>query len=365
MVHEHQKVIHFSFDPDVEPLAPGEGRLTHIGNATMLIEYGGVRILTDPAFLRAGEYVDLGEGATARRLVDPAMSIASLPPIDAILLSHFQGDHFDPAAEYGLCRTLPVVTTRGAVDRLGRRGFHEAHPLDTWQWIALRKGNALITITAMPAGQRPAAVDPAWPGLPNLMGSMLEFRSQPEAQPFRLYISGDTLSVAELEEIPERFGQVDLGIFHLGGARVSTTLTSMDARQGIEVFETVKPTRVIPVHYDDYDVFTSSLTELRTEIARRALQDHFTFVKRGRALAFGNRPGADDRATAETRLTPHRHTAGFDYLRPANGAGAGARRTPIDGLADSSSTLLPGEAAAMSRSAPSRMPGSVDPQAAS
>ncbi len=214
MVHEHHKVIHIPHDPD--SAAPGKGNLTYIGNATMLIEYGGLRILTDPAFMHSGEEVEIDDGVTAIRLTDPAMDIADLPPIDAILLSHFHGDHFDPVAERGLCRTIPIVTAPGAVDDLERRGFHEVHPLDTWQWIAIRKGDASTTITAMPARCGPAAVGLA---MPDMMGSMLEFRSRPDAQPFRLYISGDTLSISELEEIPERFARIELGIFHLGGRR--------------------------------------------------------------------------------------------------------------------------------------------------
>ena len=75
-----------------------EGELYFVGNATALIRFCGLTILTDPAFLHKGEHVDLGHGIWARREVEPACQIADLPPIDLVVLSHYHGDHFDDVA---------------------------------------------------------------------------------------------------------------------------------------------------------------------------------------------------------------------------------------------------------------------------
>jgi hypothetical protein len=50
----------------------GQGDVSFIGNATTLIRFGGLTILTDPAFLHKGEHVYLGHGIWARREVEPA-----------------------------------------------------------------------------------------------------------------------------------------------------------------------------------------------------------------------------------------------------------------------------------------------------
>ena len=84
-----------------------EGDLYFIGNATTLIRFGGLTILTDPAFLHKGEHVYLGHGIWARREVEPACQIADLPPIDLIVLSHYHGDHFDDVAAQELDKKLP------------------------------------------------------------------------------------------------------------------------------------------------------------------------------------------------------------------------------------------------------------------
>ena len=53
-----------------------QGEVYFIGNATTLIRFGGLTILTDPAFLHKGEHVHLGHGIWARREVEPACQVA-------------------------------------------------------------------------------------------------------------------------------------------------------------------------------------------------------------------------------------------------------------------------------------------------
>jgi glyoxylase-like metal-dependent hydrolase (beta-lactamase superfamily II) len=80
------------------------GTLTFIGNATTLLQYGGFTLLTDPNFLHRGERAYLGKGIWSRRLIDPAMTIGELPPLDAVVLSHLHADHFDRRARDELPR---------------------------------------------------------------------------------------------------------------------------------------------------------------------------------------------------------------------------------------------------------------------
>jgi L-ascorbate metabolism protein UlaG (beta-lactamase superfamily) len=69
--------------------------LSWLGHATVLINFYGVRILTDPVlFPRIG--VDLGLGTLGpQRLVHCALTAAELPEIDLVLVSHAHFDHLD------------------------------------------------------------------------------------------------------------------------------------------------------------------------------------------------------------------------------------------------------------------------------
>ena len=73
----------------------------------------------------------------------------------------------------------------------------------------------------------------------------------------RIYISGDTLMVSELREIPEHYeGQnVDLTLIHLGGITtpspsVPLLMVTMDAKQGIVLVQLIQPDVTIPIHYE-------------------------------------------------------------------------------------------------------------------
>ncbi|GAA2773478.1 MBL fold metallo-hydrolase [Nonomuraea dietziae] len=72
-----------------------------IGNATTLIRYKGFTLLTDPNFLHRGQRAYLGYGLTSRRLTEPALDISQLPPLDAVVLSHMHGDHWDRVGPRG------------------------------------------------------------------------------------------------------------------------------------------------------------------------------------------------------------------------------------------------------------------------
>ncbi|MFD9169377.1 MBL fold metallo-hydrolase [Streptomyces diastaticus] len=75
------------------PQDRGPARITFIGNATLLIEYGPLTLLTDPNFLHRGERAYLGNGLSSARLLDPALELSELPGLDAVVLSHLHGDH--------------------------------------------------------------------------------------------------------------------------------------------------------------------------------------------------------------------------------------------------------------------------------
>ena len=268
--------------PDDDAAETGRGTVTFVGTATVILRYGGFTILTDPNFLHAGDHVHLGYGITSERQTDPAIDIDELPPIDFVLLSHYHGDHFDHVVQERLDRDLPIVTTRHAAKNLADLGFEETYPLDTWQQLEVRKGDVDLTVSATPGTHGPGPVSKA---LPPVMGSVLEFDADGRA-PFRLYVTGDTLMHDELADVPRRFPDIDLALLHLGGTRVLGIMLTMDAEQGVEAVELFDADTSIPIHYDDYDVYESSLEAFREAVADAGLEDRVAYLDRGDEYAF-------------------------------------------------------------------------------
>lgn len=255
------------------------GSIFFVGTATVLIRYAGFTILTDPNFLHRGDHVHLGYGLTSERLTEPAIPIEKLPPIDLVVLSHMHGDHFDQLVQERLDKSFPIVTTPQAAEALREMGFKSRYPLETWQSLAVTKGDARLTISSMPGRHGPPVVAAL---LPRTMGSMLEFQESKGGRRFRIYISGDTLVFDEIAEIPRRYADIDLALLHLGGTKLlGLVMVTMDAQQGVQMLRVIAPRTAIPIHYNDYTVFRSPLEDFQKAVRAAGLEEKLRYLKHG------------------------------------------------------------------------------------
>jgi L-ascorbate metabolism protein UlaG (beta-lactamase superfamily) len=78
--------------PESIPASEGTARVTLLGHATMLIQIGGLNILTDPVWSERASFV---QWIGPKRVTPPSLSLEALPPIDLILISHDHYDHLD------------------------------------------------------------------------------------------------------------------------------------------------------------------------------------------------------------------------------------------------------------------------------
>ncbi|WP_228927749.1 MBL fold metallo-hydrolase [Streptomyces sp. DH7] len=252
-----------------------------VGNATLLLRYGPLTLLTDPNFLHRGRHAHLGYGLLTKRLKEPALTVDQLPGLDAIVLSHLHGDHWDRVARRNLDRALPVLTTPQAARVLRTfQGFGRATGLRDWEHRTLVKDRHQVRLTAMPGRH---ALGPLRGLLPRVMGSMLEFGPAGGQVRLRVYISGDTLLFDGVDEIARRYPDTDVAVLHLGGTRLPGGLVvTMDGRQGAELARRLGPRFALPVHYDDYSVMKSPLSAFLDEMARRGLEERVVHCDRGR-----------------------------------------------------------------------------------
>ncbi|KAJ3089971.1 hypothetical protein HK102_005015 [Quaeritorhiza haematococci] len=278
-----------------------KGSIFFVGTATTIIRWGGITILTDPNFLHKGDHVHLGPGIYAERLTNPAIDLEELPHIDVV-------DHFDTYVQQHLDKTIPIITTSHAAENLRALGFQHVFPLKNWEKAIVssggvttneetaggreaegmeerREGQSHIVVTSMPGQHAPTGLKFA---LPPVMGSMLEFATSKRAtDPAKheimmddlrvvcnLYISGDTLVIDDLKEIPKRFPDIDIALIHLGGTTLlGMFLVTMDGKQGVECIQIVRPHTIIPIHYNDYDLFKSPLDDFKKEVEKVGLVD--------------------------------------------------------------------------------------------
>ena len=120
-----------------------------LGHSTVLLNFLGVRVLTDPVFSeRVGPGIPpliLGP----KRYLAPALTPREIPTPDVIVLSHAHFDHFDVWSLRKFARTTPVVTARATGDLLRCHGFKNVHELDWGQSVTIETRAGAIRCTAL------------------------------------------------------------------------------------------------------------------------------------------------------------------------------------------------------------------------
>jgi L-ascorbate metabolism protein UlaG (beta-lactamase superfamily) len=119
-----------------------------LGHATVLLNFYGVTLLTDPVLLRrVGANTCVGT-IGAKRLIAPALRPSQLPPIDLVLLSHAHMDHLD----FSTLRALPgkprAVTAHATEDLLQGTKLKEPTALAWGEEVRVRTDNGDLQIKA-------------------------------------------------------------------------------------------------------------------------------------------------------------------------------------------------------------------------
>jgi L-ascorbate metabolism protein UlaG (beta-lactamase superfamily) len=121
-----------------------------IGHATVLINFLGVKILTDPVlFPRIGIRLP-GFTIGPKRLTAPALQFHELPPIDLILLSHAHFDHLDLRTLRCFGKSTTVITARATRDLLRHTRFRNVTELDWGEAKTLKTPTGEINVGALP-----------------------------------------------------------------------------------------------------------------------------------------------------------------------------------------------------------------------
>ncbi|HSM37058.1 MAG TPA: MBL fold metallo-hydrolase [Longimicrobiales bacterium] len=188
----------------------GELRAIWVGHATVLLQVGGLNVLTDPVW---SDHASPIPGAGPRRMTPPALPFERLPPIDVVLLSHDHYDHLDVRTARALHRregdrllwAVPVGYRRW----LARLGIRSVLELAWWRSAAVRTAAGELVVHALPARhwsqRRPGGAEHrSW-------GSWAV-----EAGGRRAYFGGDSGYFGGFAEIGRAHGPFDVALLPIG-----------------------------------------------------------------------------------------------------------------------------------------------------
>lgn len=198
--------------------------LTRVAHASVLLDFDGHTILTDPWLSEKPGYYQGEQRAFA--------SAADLPELAGVVVSHGHYDHFDMDAFAAYPdKSVPMVLKRGLAAKARAHGFTNVTELDAWQSTTVGP----VRITAGPAKHKVPEVTYVLEGADR-----------------RVFFGGDTMRIAELDEIAHRFGDIDLALLPINGLTIRPLLNRqvvMNAVEAADLTRVLHPRLAVPIHY--------------------------------------------------------------------------------------------------------------------
>ncbi len=249
--------------------------MTYIGGPTALLEFGGVRLLTDPTFDAAGGAYPSG-AATLRKLTAPALAPEALGGFDYVLLSHdHHFDNLDRAGRALLAQAKAVLTTDEGAQRLGGN----SRGLKPWESVELEtSGGRTLRVVATPARHGPAGLERG-----AVRGFVAFFVDDPQCA---IYVAGDTVWYEGVAEVARRF-PARAAILNLGAARVAEVgpfHLTMTAAEAVEAARAFSSATIVPLHYEGWAHFSEGRGEIATAFAAAGWAERIRWLEAGKRV---------------------------------------------------------------------------------
>ena len=216
--------------------------LAWLGHATVLINFFGIKILTDPVlFPRIGIRLP-GLTLGPKRLTAPALTVDELPGIDVILLSHAHFDHLDLRTLRRFGGSTKVVTASRTKDLLRWTRLREVTELRWGEAVSIETSAGNVKVMAFRLEHWGARVQRDTHRGYN--GYLVERGGR------RIVFGGDTAMTDSFREL-RRHGAVDLAIMSIGCYN-PWIRTHCNPEQAVQMANDAGAEFIMPVHHQTF-----------------------------------------------------------------------------------------------------------------
>jgi N-acyl-phosphatidylethanolamine-hydrolysing phospholipase D len=257
--------------------------VTWVGHATVLVQIGGLNILTDPQFSERAFPV---QWAGPKRHQPPALRLAELPRIDVVVVSHNHYDHLDLGSVKALNAQAggpPLfVVPLGNERLLAEQGIINTKALDWWDSVEVK--GVRVNLVPVQHWSRRTLTDAntcLWGGF------VLE--GQNKGRQRRVFFGGDTgYSSVDFQAIGAKFGPIDLGLIPIGAyaPRWFMAPQHVDPDEAVKIHKDIRARRSLGIHWGTFQLTDEPLDQALVDLAaarrKHALADgEFFTVKHG------------------------------------------------------------------------------------
>jgi L-ascorbate metabolism protein UlaG (beta-lactamase superfamily) len=250
-------------------------RITYIGHATLLIEIGGKKILTDPNF-------DSALGGFLARVSAPGIAIDKLPKLDMILLTHAHADHlsFRSLAEI---QHAPLFAPPAVARWIRRHGVDNA--IEFGPGESLTSGSLVIHADAATHSGNRYMVD-RWRRQANMYLIATKYDS--------VFFAGDTAlrdNTTQLVERELKGQRLDVALLPIGYApswKVGFSHGHLTSLNALTLFERLGARYMVPYHWGTFNHVTASaydaIREMREHVKTHARGSDVRVLEPGESL---------------------------------------------------------------------------------
>ena len=266
----------------LEKVDNGAFKVTFVGHSTVLLQFDGLNILTDPVWYERCSPV---QWAGPKRIIPAGICLEDLPKIDIILQSHNHWDHLDIKNLKKIYATHrpKIFTSLGISQFLKKHGIDNAVDMDWWDELDF---NDTLKVTCVPAQHFSGR------GTLDRNGTLWSGFVVSSPSVGNVYFAGDSGYGDFFKEIGDKFGSMRLSLIPVGAYQPIWFMSPIHCtpEEAVQIHHDVRSEKTLAIHHSTFPLADDGQSEPlkwldEARILRGVAEEDFFILKEGEGVS--------------------------------------------------------------------------------